>query len=313
MIPNNLDITRTLMTTTIGYIGLGNMGGALAARLQVRHPLLVHDRSEAAEQRLADAGAAPCTLAGIGERCDVILLCLPTSDHVRTVLFGDGGLAGLARPGTLIIDQTTGDPAATRAMAADLAQRGVEMIDAPVSGGPRGAVAGTIAIMVGATPAQYSRVEKILHAISPNVFHAGELGAGQVIKLANNLLHHSQRLLSLEVMALAVKNGVEPSKAAEIILAGSGRNYYMEHNMASRVLSGKLASGFTLGLLYKDVRLATQLGADSGVPMLFGNLAKEFYQLCINELDRETQVNAVALVVDRLAGTRIVPAEYSLE
>lgn len=301
------------MSRALGYVGLGNMGGALAQRLVCQHPLQVYDRNEESVSKLVASGAIACTgLAQMADQCDLILLCLPSSREVREVIFGEGGLAAHLRPGTLIVDQTTGDPQATRAMAAQLAQQDVELIDAPVSGGPRGASAGTIAIMVGANPEQYARIEPLLQTISPNLFHAGDVGAGQVIKLANNMLHHSQRLLTLEAMSLAVKNGVAPAKAVEILLASSGRNYYTEHNLESRILAGKLASGFTLELLLKDVRLATQLGADSGVPLFFANLVREFYQMCASELGSDAQVNSVALLVDRIAGTQLVPKDHSL-
>ena len=261
-------------------------------------------------QMLVEQGATACTgLKDLAARCDIILLCLPTSDHVRTVIFGEGGLASAARAGTLIVDQTSGDPTATRAMAAELEASGIQLMDAPVSGGARGADAGTIAIMIGATPAQYERIAPVLQCISPNLFHAGGIGTGHVAKLANNLLSGGQRLLSLEAMALAVKNGIEPKTALEIILASGGRNLYMEKFMPN-IINGKLASGFALGLLHKDVRLACQLGADSGVPMLFGNLAKEVYRMAINEMGPEAQVNTVALTMDRLAGTHVVPADY---
>jgi 3-hydroxyisobutyrate dehydrogenase len=298
---------------TIGYVGLGSMGGALARRLQLAHPLLVHDMSETATQRLEQLGAtASPSLQDLAARCDIILLCLPTSAHVRSVIFGANGIASAARRGTLIVDQTTGDPTETRAMAAELVEKGLELIDAPVSGGPQGADAGTIAIMVGASTAQFEHIQPLLHSISLNVFHAGEVGAGHVAKLANNLLSAGQRLLSLEAVALAVKNGLEPHKAVGIIMAGSGRNFYVEKFMSSHILTGKLASGFTVGLLHKDVRLACKLGVDSGVTMLFGNLAREFYQMTMNEMGPDTQVNAVALVIDRLAGTHVVPTDYSL-
>jgi 3-hydroxyisobutyrate dehydrogenase len=225
------------------------------------------------------------------------------------VIFGENGIANTAKPGTLIVDQTTGDPTATRAMAAELEARGPQLMDAPVSGGARGADAGTIAIMIGATPAQFERIQPVLRGISPNLFHAGGIGTGHVAKLANNLLSGGQRLLSLEAMALAVKNGIEPKRALEIILASGGRNLYMEKFMPN-IINGKLASGFTLGLLHKDVRLACQLGDDSGVIMFFGNLAKEFYQMALNEMGPDVQVNAVALTMDRLAGTHVVPADY---
>jgi 3-hydroxyisobutyrate dehydrogenase len=292
---------------SIGYIGLGNMGGALASRLQLKRQLLVHDLNNAAIERLESLGAHraqdPATIAA---SCEVILLCLPKSAHVRRVIFGDNGILRSARRGVLVVDQTTGDPEATRAMAAELGEYGIELVDAPVSGGPNGANAGRIAMMVGASQPQYDRLLPILHDISPNVFHAGGVGAGQVIKLANNLLHHSQRLLSLEVLSLAVRNGLDPSTAVDILLASSGRNYFLEHNMHPRILAGEMVSGFTLDLLYKDVSLATALGENSAVPMPITSLVRELYRIHLNDLGGNTQVNEVAQTIDRLAGTSIV-------
>jgi 3-hydroxyisobutyrate dehydrogenase len=294
----------------IGYIGLGNMGGRLAARLQAAHPLSVFDLNGDAVQRMVDLGATACgSPREVAEHSDLVLLCLPTSGHVRTALFGGDGVAAGARPGTIVVDQTTGDPAQTRAMAERAAGLGWTLTDAPVSGGPMGADAGTIAIMVGADPAVYEIVAPVLHSISPNVFHAGDVGSGHVTKLVNNLLSAVHRSASLEALALAAKNGVDPARALEIILAGSGRNFYLETFVGSHVLTGKLESGFTLELLHKDVRLACELGGSSGVPMYFGNLVKEFYQTCINAMGASAEVNTAALVMDRLAGTHVVPQQ----
>ena len=297
----------------IGYVGLGNMGGALALRLHASHPLLVYDRAEAACQALAAAGAEIAGhLPALASHCDVVFLCLPTSDHVREVIFGASGLAEGLRPETLIVDQTTGDPNATRKMAADLASRGVDLIDAPVSGGRQGAQAGTIAIMVGASDAQFEQVAPILKAISPNVFHAGGTGNGHVVKLVNNLVSTAQRLLSFEAVTLAARNGVDPKTTVEILLSGGGKNSYLEKIMAPRILNGKLDIGFTLGLAQKDVRLACQLGEDSGMPMFFGNLTRQLYQLCIAEMGSDNQVDTVGLVFDRLAGTQVVSAKNDI-
>lgn len=299
-----------MVTLRIGYMGLGNMGGPLAQRLLLRHPLLVHDRDPAAVQRLVALGATAATdAADLAARCDVLLLCLPTTEHVRSLVFGARGIAGAARPGTLVLDQTTGDPVATRAMVPELESAGLDFVDAPVSGGPEAAHAGTISIMVGATPELFARAEPVLRVISPKVFHAGAFGTGYVAKLANNMLFSATRLATLEAVALAAKNGIEPRRAAEILLAGSSRNFFMEHTLLPRILSGELASGFTLELAHKDVRLATQLGVETEVTLLIGNLVREFYQMCISELGRDVQVNATALVMDRLAGTQMVPPE----
>lgn len=307
-------MNATAQEKKIGYVGLGNMGGALAKRLKLTKPLFVYDRSSEAIQRLVACGATACeSLTDLASKCDIIVLCLPTSEHVHSALFDAQGLVDGARSGTLIVDQTSGDPTLTRNMAIELARRGIEMIDAPVSGGPQGAQAGTIAIMVGASAEQYARILPVLQAISPNIFHAGGIGTGHVIKLANNLLSAGQRLMTMEAVALAVKNGLTPKAAVDIILASSGRNFYAEKFMGSHIITGKLASGFTLGLMHKDVRLACKLGDDSGVTMLFGGVTKGFYQMTMNEMGEEEQVNAVALMMDRLAGTDVVPADYSLK
>jgi 3-hydroxyisobutyrate dehydrogenase len=150
-------------------------------------------------------------------------------------------------------------------------------------------------------------VRPLLADISSNLFHAGDIGAGQVMKLVNNHLSGAQRLLSLEAMALAVKNGIEPERACEILLAGGARNSFIEKHMAPHIIKGRLDVGFTLGLMHKDMRQACDLGSASGVPLFFGNLARELYQMCLNERGGDAQVHTAALVMDRLAGTHMVP------
>lgn len=226
-------------------------------------------------------------------------------------IFGEGTLASSMKPDTLIIDQTTGDPNVTRLMATRLAERGFHLVDAPVSGGKMGAEAGTIAIMVGGDRRQYDRILPILNAISPNVFYAGSIGNGHVIKLVNNLMSTVQRLLSFEAITLAVKNGMDPAIATDILLASGGRNAYLERMMKTRILKGNLDVGFTLNLAHKDVRLACKLGADSEVPMLFGNMAREIYQTCMNEMGRDSQVDTVGLMYDRFASTAVIPLAHS--
>jgi len=297
----------------IGYVGLGNMGGALATRLQRTHALRVFDLNESLVRQLADRGATPCaTLQDLAEDCDVVMLCLPTSEHVKAVVLGEGGLVHTLRRGALVIDQTSGDPKVTRAIAIDLARRGIDLVDAPVSGGPDGAEAGTIAIMVGASGEQFDRAQPVLSAISPNLFHAGDCGAGHVMKLVNNMLSGAQRLLSLEAITLAAKNGIDPQKACEILAAGGARNAYLESYFRQRLLTGRASLGFSLALMHKDMRLACQLGSDSQMPLFLANAAKEYYQLCISQLGEESNVQSVALMADRLAGTRIVPTIHDL-
>ena len=296
----------------IGYIGVGNMGAPMAKRLIAKHEVLVHDASAANVQRMVDAGAIACPdLAEMASRCDVIMLCLPSSVYVHNVIFGEGGLLAGLKPGTLIVDQTSGEPKATRQMAAELAEREVWFVDAPVSGGPDGANAGTVAIIVGATEAQYERLLPIFHEISSNVFHAGEVGAANVAKLANNLISVALGLVDIEAMALAVKNGIEPKKAFEILMASSGRNHYLQKIVGPHMLTGKLAAGYVVGVPHKDIKLACEMGQDVNMPLYFGNLAKQLYQMYANEIGDDAPGPAIALVMDRLAGTKMVPDGYT--
>lgn len=292
----------------IGYIGLGNMGGPLARRLLRAGPLTVYDRSpDACAAFLADGATVAESAAALVQMCDTVLLCLPTTQNVEALLFGEDGIATSMSSGTMLIDQTSGDPVLSRKLAERLEKLGVTMVDAPVTGGPEGANAGTIAMLVGASDQAFARVSPILSLISPNVIQAGAFGTGYVAKLTNNMLFSAQRLMTLEVVALAAKNGLDPKKAVEILSRGSARNFFLEHTMAPRVLTGQLDSGFTLGLAHKDVRLATELGMASDVTMMFGNLVREFYTMAINEIGRDAQVNEVARIIDRMSGTKVVP------
>lgn len=296
----------------IGYVGLGSMGGALARRLQLTHRLHVFDKNPYAVETLVDLGAVGYTsLQQLASNCDVIFLCLPTSAHVQDALFGPQGIKEGMRPGTLIIDQTTGDPKVTRKIAEQLAETGVDLIDAPVSGGAQGAQAGNIAIMVGASQELYDRALPVLQNISSTIFHAGDVGTGQVIKLVNNLLSGAQRLMTMEAVALAAKNGLDPEVACSILLSGGAKNAFLEKFMAPHVIKGNLSPGFTLGLMHKDVRLACDLASDSGVPLYFGSVAREFYQMCIAEQGANAQVHTAALIFDKLAGTHVVPQAIS--
>jgi 3-hydroxyisobutyrate dehydrogenase len=245
----------------IGYVGLGMMGGALARRLIAQHPLTVFDLSK---ERCAEFAALGATVAAspaeVGASCDIVLTCLPTSNNVRDVIFGgnDGLIRGMAKGG-LIVDQTSGATAATRAMAAEIAATGIEMIDAPVSGGPLGAAAGTIAIMVGGSDAQYARIEPILTVISPNVAHVGPLGAGHTLKALNNMMSAANRLLAFEAVGLAVANGIDAKLAVDVINKSSGRNNATVNVFPTHIFTDNFEMKFTLALMEKDVRLAADL------------------------------------------------------
>ena len=292
----------------IGYVGLGNMGGPIAGRLQLRKSLQVYDLNSAAISQLVELGASAAkSPANLAAECDIVFTCLPSSDDVHSVIFGDDGLTNTMKPGGLIVDMTTGDPVKTRTMAKALGERQIVLIDAPVSGGPRGANEGTIAIMVGASQPEFERILPVLKAISPNIFHAGDTGAGHAAKAGNNLLNLVCRLATFEVVSLLVQNGVAPVDAVGILQKSSGRNYATEITLPDNILSDKMHQGFWMNLMRKDIGIALELGRASGVPMPLADLAEEQLRAAIDEHGGEADMSLLALTYERLTAARIRP------
>ena len=291
----------------LGFVGLGNMGGALARRLLRAHRLHVWDLDPGAVAALAGSGAAAVNgLAGLaGCGAGVIVTCLPTSQDVGEVLFGADGIAARLEPGTVVIDMTTGDPLVTGQLAGRLAQSGIELVDAPVSGGVIGAEQGTIAIMAGAPPALFERVRPVLETISPNVFHAGGTGAGHAMKLINNMISSCARVAVFEGLALAVKAGIEPARFAEILSRGSGRGYVADTTLPRYVLAGRSDQGFGLALMYKDLALATRLGQDLEAPLAAGGHAREVFRRALNELGADVDITQLVRLFERDAGVDV--------
>lgn len=292
----------------LGYVGLGNMGGALARRLLLKNKMRVFDlRPEVTADYAKRGGIATQSPKALAAESDLVMTCLPTSKEVREAIFGTDGLAAGMKPGGVIADMTTGDPNATRAMAAELKARGITLIDAPVSGGPHGADAGTIAIMIGAPADLFARVKPVFDAISPNIFHCGDVGAGHVMKLVNNVIAASVRAVTFEAVAMGIKNGLSIGACAEVLAKGSARSYSTEVTLPKLAKGGDIRTHFTLGLMHKDVRLATELGIASASPMPVSNLVREIFQVALNDLGAEDDVNHLIRIMERQTKVRIVP------
>lgn len=292
----------------VGYIGLGSMGGALAMRLQAARQLLVFDLNPDLVVKLSDSGATPARSAvDMARACEVVFLCLPRSENVRQVIFGPEGLAEGLSKGDIVVDQTSGDPTETRRIAAELAERGVVMVDAPVSGGPHGALAGTIAIMVGGEEADYRKVEPILGQISPNHTLCGPIGAGQVLKLINNTVSTCNRIALWEGVAVGLKNGLSMEAMIEVLNAGGARSSVSE-KIFPKLANGEPLTRFALALMLKDVNLATQLAIESGVPLQAGQLARGMLQAASNTFGPTANLDdQLAELIAAQAGVRFTP------
>jgi 3-hydroxyisobutyrate dehydrogenase len=291
----------------LGYIGLGNMGAALARRLLSKGKLRVYDLKPELMARLAGMGAiASQSPQALGADCDLVMTCLPSSTEVRQVIFGSEGLAASLKRGAIIADMTTGDPGATREMAGQLLPAGITLVDAPVSGGPHGADAGTIAIMVGAPSEIYARLHPVLEMISPNVFHCGDVGSGHAMKLVNNVVAAGVRMITFEAVAMGVKSGLSLETCARVLAKGSGRSYTTEITLP-KFVKGELKTNFSLGLMFKDVRLATELGLANGSPMPVCNLVRAIFQIAVNELGGEQDVNSLIHLIERQSRVTFAP------
>tara|TARA_B100000676_G_scaffold312886_1_gene389566 strand:- start:916 stop:1767 length:852 start_codon:yes stop_codon:yes gene_type:complete len=277
------------------------MGGALARRLMLSHKLRVLDLRPEVITEFTDNGAIPAQDgASLARECDIILLCLPRSADVREAIFGPGGLAEGLDSGKIIIDQTSGNPDETRAMAAELAEKGITMIDAPVSGGPAGADAGTIAIMVGGSAEIFGKVKPYLESISPNVMHCGDIGNGHVVKLVNNTMAACNRLAMLEAVAMGRKYGLSLEVMNDVINKSSGRSGASERGLPA-MIEGVPSSNFAMALMLKDVTLATQLGINCGAPMLLHNIARGMLQNGLHLCGPEANTDDTAELVEAMA------------
>ena len=290
----------------LGYVGLGAMGGALARRLMLSHKLRVLDLRPEAVANFVENGAVPAQDgASLARESDIVLLCLPRSADVRDAIFGPGGLAEGLAPGKVIVDQTSGNPDETRAMSVELAEQGITLIDAPVSGGPAGADAGTIAIMVGGPQEVFDKVRPYLESISPNIVHCGGTGNGHVVKLVNNTIAACNRLGMLEAVAMGRKYGLTLETMSDVINKSSGRSGATERLLPA-MIAGEESSNFAIGLMLKDVSLATQLGLNCGAPMLLHNIVRGLLQQGVYKYGADVNLDEIIPVLEEMADIKFV-------
>jgi len=286
-------------TPKIAFIGLGNMGGPMAKNLLKNgYQVTVYDLSEAAQQQLSDAGASTSSSPKQAvQGADVVITMLPASKHVNTVYLGDAeatqltadGLLSELPSGTLVIDSSTIDAAAARNVARIATTKGIDMVDAPVSGGTAGAEAGTLTFIVGGEDSAFNRAEPILKAMGKNIFHAGSNGAGQVAKICNNMLLGILMSGTAEALNLGVKNGLDAKVLSDIMLQSSGRNWTLEvynpyPGVSETVPSSRgYSGGFMSQHMHKDLHLALQAAEDINAEVPMGAQAAALYDEHIKE------------------------------
>jgi 3-hydroxyisobutyrate dehydrogenase len=262
----------------IGFIGLGTMGAFMAANLQKsQYKLMVLDVRKDAAQRHLDAGAEWATTPKqIAEQCDVVFTSLPGPPEVEAVVFGPDGLLAGARPGLAYFDLSTNSQAMMRRVNAALAEKGAFGFDAPVSGGPKGAESGKLAIWVGGDRATYDKHKKVLDAIGDQAAYIGPIGTATVAKLVHNMAGYAVQTAMAEVFTMGVKAGMDPTALWKAVRQGALGRRRMFDRVADQFLINKYdPPAFALKLAHKDVTLATTMGRELGVPMRFCQLTLE--------------------------------------
>jgi 3-hydroxyisobutyrate dehydrogenase len=261
----------------VGFVGLGTMGAAMAASVaRAGFPLTVWNRTKSRCTALAELGASVATSPrDVGSASDVVITCLPDAPEVSEVLFGKNGLAEGLGPGTLFIDCSTISPLSTREFAARLGERGVAMLDAPVSGGSEGAKAATLTIMVGGEEEHVERARKLFEAMGKTVTHMGPIGSGQITKAVNQVILCGTYLGVAEGVVLALKSGLDARLVVSSLLDGAGGSWVLK-NRSGRMIDDDYPLGFKIALHRKDLAIAQELCRAVGAVLPVAALAATF-------------------------------------
>jgi 3-hydroxyisobutyrate dehydrogenase len=294
------------------FIGIGKMGWPMAGRLvRAGYDIAIADAVEGrAEAFAAEFGGCPITnLASAAMGADAIVTMLPTSKHVVDVI--DRKRASLKR-GQIMIDMSSGAPAATRKIACDLAEIGVTVVDAPVSGGVSRAVAGELAIMTGGDASALDQVDPLLRAMGSTIHRIGAVGAGQAMKALNNLVSAGGFLIGIEALIIGQQFGLDPSLMTDVLNASTGANNSTQKKFKQFVLSRKFDSGFGLDLMVKDLSIALELARDNGVPSPFSSLCRELSASAIAVLGSGQDHTALARLSEALSGITLGSKEGTI-
>ena len=264
---------------TVGFVGLGMMGGPMAENiLKKGHPLVAYDIDKQKLERFVGLGAqGGLGPADVARRASRVISMVDTTAQAEEVIVSPGGFIDTAQPGDVIITMSTIDPIAVRRMAEKLAEKKIDLIDAPVTGMEKGAIAGTLNAYVGGDPAALERARPVLESMTSSITHFGAVGQGIAMKLVNNMLMQVNRILIAEALALGAKMGLDPKQMVDTILGTTGNSVAFQYS-APRILARDF-DGIRMDITYKDVELQTALAKSLGMPMFMANTALQVYQM----------------------------------
>ena len=294
------------MPKTIGYIGMGIMGKPMARNLmKAGFDVSVYNRTKSKTEEIAAEGAKVFdTPAALAETVDVVFINVTDTPDVRAVLFGDDGVGHGAKPGLVVIDNSTISPDATREMAAQMAEKGVEYLDAPVSGGDIGAQKGTLSIMVGGKQEVFDDCRPLLEPMGKAITLVGPVGMGQMTKLCNQIMCAVNMVACCEAISLAKKAGLDTHTMLEVVTAGAGGSWALS-NLGPRIADGDMAPGFMVKLIQKDLNLVLEAGRNADMPLPATSLATELFRAAAVNGGADLGTQAMSQVFERLGNLTI--------
>jgi 3-hydroxyisobutyrate dehydrogenase len=298
------------VTDTVGFIGLGIMGAPMVRNLLAAgFDLTVWNRTPARCEPAAEAGATVAdSPAAVAARSDITITCVTASADVEAVILGADGAPSPVidgvRPGSVVVDMSTISPAVTRQLAARLAVRDVQLLDAPISGGEQGAINGTLSIMVGGDPATLDRVRPVLEAMGSRITHCGPSGAGQTVKLCNQIAVSVNNLAMAEALLFCQASGVNPATMLEAISAGAAGSWQIS-NLGPRIVERDFAPGFKIGLQQKDLRLALEAADQLHLPLAATSLVHQLFAAVERESGPDVGTQALVNALEALSGITV--------
>ena len=291
----------------VGFIGTGNMGNPMAANLvKAGHQLTVHDLRREAATNLLEMGAQWADSpkeAALGS--EAVFTSLPVPRDVEAAVLGENGILEGAAEGTVYVDLSTNSPTVIRRLYQECSKRGIAVIDAPVSGGVHGAAAGTLAVMVGGDEDAFRRVKPALDSIGQHIVYCGPIGSGAVCKICNNLISMGTTVMLTEALTLGVKAGVDLEVLVDVMVNSSARSWMLTDKMPRQLFQGNFEPGFATALAAKDVRLATDLGREYGIPLELSNLVDQQYVEALHRGWGPEDCDAVAKIQEERAGVQL--------
>ncbi len=290
----------------VGFIGIGRMGRHMANHiLEAGYDLTIHDLRKDVTTHLLEKGAKWAdTPRAISETCDTVLSSLPSPEEVQQVVYGIDGLMEGWKAGDIYVDMTTNSPDVIQQLAKDAGKKNVAVLDAPVTGGTKGAEEGNLVFIVGGEKAGLEKIEGILHTMGKKIYYVGDVGSGTIAKLVNNVISITSNAIMAEAFVLGVKAGIDPQMLYEVAMSGTANNWDLQRYPNS-VFQGDFEPGFRLSLASKDIGLALQLGRKLGVPLPVAAAVDQSYLAAKVAGFGDKQLYSIFQYLENLVGVQV--------